>query len=137
VCCVDRPRLVLLPPHIHPLVHVAAPRQAYAGFSGSEVARSATNVSFTSCTWGVHACSFPSWQVLYKPLPGGRTAVLIINSSPDTQSLSVQWSQVPGLSAGGTYRVRDVWAHAELGSFTGGYTAIGLTPHDSAFLVVY
>jgi alpha-galactosidase len=111
--------------------------QAYAGFSGSEVAHSATNVTFTPCNGKFKSCTFPSWQILYKPLPGGRTAVQIINSAPGTQSLTVQWAQVPGLTAGGTYRVRDVWAHAELGSFTGGYTAVGLTPHDSAFLVVY
>lgn len=115
-----------------------AVNQAWAGFAGTMFADAGNNDNrtFTPCTWVSDTCSFPAWQMLYKPLPNGQTAIMIINSDTVTTSLTVDWSQVPGLTAGAAYKVRDLYAHADLGVFTGSYTAVGLTPHDSAFIVV-
>ena len=32
--------------------------------------------------------------------------------------------------------MRDIYTHTDLGLFSGGFTARGLAPHDSAFIVV-
>ena len=34
------------------------------------------------------------------------------------------------------YKLRDLWNHAELGSFTGSWTANNLASHDSAFIMI-
>lgn len=117
---------------------IIAVNQAYAGFSGTLFADAGNNDNrtFTPCTWITDTCSFPAWQMLYKPLPGGQTAIMIINSDSVTTTLSVEFGNVPGLQAGASYQVRDLYAHTDLGVFTGSYTALGLTPHDSAFIVV-
>jgi alpha-galactosidase len=113
-----------------------AVNQAYVGNSGSAFQVSNTTVEFNPCTWGSGTCSSPSWVYLYKPLPGGATAVMLLNAAPTTQSLTVQFSAVPGMSGTATYTARDVYAHADLGTVSGSWTAVGLTPHDSAFIVL-
>jgi alpha-galactosidase len=115
---------------------VIAVNQNYSGFSGTIFKSSNVSISFSPCTWVQDECSFPTWHYLYKPLPNGATAVLLMNNALDTTSLTVQWGDVPGLTAGATYNVRDLYAHADLGQFAGQYTAVGLTPHDSAMLLL-
>jgi hypothetical protein len=81
-------------------------------------------------------CTIPAALWLYKPLSNGDTAVLIMNNDLVSNTLSVQWSQVPGLQAGATYSLRDVGNHADLGSFTGSYTANNVPAQGSVFLRV-
>jgi alpha-galactosidase len=76
--------------------------------------------------------------VYAKPLGGftsGQLAVLLLNRSGSAANLTVNWSDL-GLVAGSSATVRDLWAHQDLGSFTGGYTATNVPAHGSVMLKV-
>ncbi len=111
-----------------------AVNQDYAGMSGTIFYSNSTLIPFSPCHWGHNNCSIPIVQYLYKPLSNGDTAVLLMNNAPTSMTLTVNWSQVPGLQASGTYKVRDIWLHQDMGSFTTGYTANNILSHDVAFL---
>ena len=83
-------------------------------------------------------CSFATWQVWSKPLPGGAAAVLLVNNGRETADVTVELAMLGvACAAGGTCRARDLWGHEDLGAVAGGsFTAKGLTPHDSMFVVV-
>jgi alpha-galactosidase len=60
-------------------------------------------------------------QVWAKRLSGsGNVAVVLLNRGSSTANITVNWSAI-GLS--GSASVRDLWAHANRGSFTNSYTA--------------
>ncbi|WP_432840517.1 glycoside hydrolase family 27 protein [Dactylosporangium sp. CA-092794] len=62
-----------------------------------------------------------STQVWSKVLAGsGRRAVALLNRGDTAQDITVAFGSV---SLGGPVRVRDLWARADAGSFTGSYTA--------------
>lgn len=111
-----------------------AVNQDYAGASGTMFWQSTDMTPFSPCGWWEANCTFPVAQYWYKPLSGGDTAVLLMNNAPQAVDTAVTWGQVPGLTAGGSYKVRDIWAKADIGTFSGGYTAKALPSHDSAFL---
>ncbi len=82
-------------------------------------------------------CTVPAALWLWKPLSNGDTAVLMMNNDVVPNSLTVDFSQVPGLAGGGgstSYSLRDIGNHADLGQFTGSYTAANLPAQGSAFL---
>lgn len=54
-------------------------------------------------------------------LSGDRLAVALFNRSPGADSISVRWQDV-GLAAGTTVKVRDLWAQADLGTFSSDFT---------------
>jgi alpha-galactosidase len=56
-----------------------------------------------------------------KPLRGGSRAVALVNRTEAPAEIGVDWSAV-GLRAGAAV-VRDLWAHRDLGRFTGRYAA--------------
>jgi hypothetical protein len=58
----------------------------------------------------------------------------MMNNDVVPGALAVQWSQVPGLTAGATYALRDVTNHVDLGSFASGYTATAVPAQGSVFL---
>jgi alpha-galactosidase len=64
----------------------------------------------------------------------GARAVALLNRSAASASITVPWTSL-GLSASGA-AVRDLWAHADLGTFTGSYTATAIPPHGVAMLLV-
>jgi alpha-galactosidase len=77
-------------------------------------------------------------NVYAKPLgsfTGGEWAVLLLNRLSLSQNLTVNWGDL-GLTAGRTAAVRDLWAHQDLGVFTGSYTATNVPPHGSVMLKV-
>jgi alpha-galactosidase len=52
-------------------------------------------------------------------------------------SITLEWADLGGLAPGATARVRDLWRHADLGSFTGSYTtAADVAPHEARTLKV-
>jgi hypothetical protein len=76
-------------------------------------------------------------NVYAKPLGGftsGQLAVLLLNRSSTAQNITVNWSSL-GL-ASSSADVRDLWAHAEFGIFTGGYTATNIPSHGSVMLKI-
>ncbi len=61
-------------------------------------------------------------------------AVALLNRGGSAASISVNWTDL-GLPAGAA-TVRDLWAHTDLGSFTGSYTASNVPSHGVAMLKV-
>ena len=112
---------------------------AYAGSAGTRILFSAANVSWTYCGSQYESgCSAPEWEVYAKPLPGGAAAVLFLNHAHDgAATISVDLASIPGLAcAGGSCRVRDVYAHADDGSVSGRVSAVNLPAHDSRCVVL-
>ena len=50
-------------------------------------------------------------------------------------TITVKWTDI-GLPSSTSAAVRDLWAHADLGSFTGSFTAQGVQPHEARTLKV-
>jgi len=79
----------------------------------------------------------PRFQVFAKPLASGARAVAVFNRGQATVDAAFQWADIA--LGGGVWElatVRDLWAHADLGTFSGGYTVVGLRPHATALLLV-
>ena len=73
-------------------------------------------------------------EVWAGPLVGGRIAVALFNRSPGVDTISALWADI-GAGAGRAYLVRDVWAGADRGAFTGSYAAT-VPAHSTVFLVL-
>jgi hypothetical protein len=137
VCCVAGvpvlPRPLHFPPHTLSFLQAIAVSQTYAGFSGSLFKAAAETVDV-----GGRFGALPAWQYLYKPLGNATVAVLLMNHASTTATLQLTFSDVPTLPPPGAhgYAVRDLNAHADLGTFAGSYTAAGLVSHDAAFLAL-
>ena len=74
-------------------------------------------------------------EVWAGPLSGGRIAVALFNRSPGMDSITATWAAI-GANAGQAYAVRDIWAGADRGTFTGSYTAAAVSSHAAAFLIL-
>jgi alpha-galactosidase len=72
-------------------------------------------------------------QVWTKPLTGGDEAVLLVNTGETPTDITVD---LTALGLDGSRHVRDVWAHSDVGAFTGAYTASSVAPHASALIRV-
>jgi len=126
---------------------VIAVSQTYAGFSGGPFQSSSTFVTLGDVN---HAAlskhdkdslktgpfMAASHQYLYKPLTtdGSKTAVFMMNSDSATQSLTLNLSDVPGMT-GPCDNARDIWEHKDLGKFEETIT-VDVESHDAAFLVL-
>jgi alpha-galactosidase len=74
-------------------------------------------------------------QVWSKALSGPNTrAVALLNRGSGTASIAVQWAAL-GLPAGSA-TVRDLWSHADLGTFSGSYTAASVPSHGVVMLKI-
>jgi alpha-galactosidase len=72
-------------------------------------------------------------QVWSKALAGGNVrAVALLNRSSAAASITVSFAQI-GLSTGQA-SVRDLWRHADLGTFAGSYTAAAVPTHGVVVL---
>lgn len=112
---------------------VLAVNQAWAGHSGSLFASSKETVVLGASTVA------PVWQQLYKPLPSGATAVLLINNADAPSDVELRFENVPGAGCTGTgctFAVRDLHARRDLGEFRDGFSSKGLASHDARFLVI-
>ena len=63
-----------------------------------------------------------------KPLSGGAFAVVAFNRSPQPQPVTVTWAML-GVPANTLLALRDLWAHCDLGDFSGQWTGT-VQPHD-------
>ncbi len=74
-------------------------------------------------------------EVWSKDLEGtNRRAVALFNRGQGNASLTVNWSDI-GIPVGAA-TVRDLWAHQDLGSFTGSYTASVVGAHSVMMLEI-
>ena len=67
-------------------------------------------------------------------LSGGRIAVSLFNRSPADDVIALRWADV-GLPPGATVRVRDIWAAADVGTFSADFSR-PVAAHALAFLVL-
>eukprot|EP01084_Bolivina_argentea_P126411 223834_1 len=75
------------------------------------------------------------WQIWGKPQTNGKWAVLMMNNNgTNAVNLTLDFSKIPGMKS--TVTIRSIWDKKDLGSFTNSYTAKGVLPFDSAFLMV-
>jgi len=73
-------------------------------------------------------------EVWAGPLAGGATVVLLFNrNAPGAANITASWADL-GFPPGARMAVRDLWARADLGTFTGAFTAAAVAPHDVALL---
>ena len=64
------------------------------------------------------------------PLTGDSQAVLLLNrGSIGSESITVKWTEI-GFPADKAATIRDLWAHRNLGSFTGSYTSPKINSHS-------
>ena len=63
------------------------------------------------------------------PLLGGSQAVVLFNRGDnDSEEITVKWTDI-GFPANRSATVRDLWAHQNLGIFTGNYTSPKIDSH--------
>ena len=122
-------------------VDAIAVNQGWAGLPGGQLAqRSADNVTLQHCTpgWaGDKPCDVPVTQGWWKPLPGGATALLLINNHPAApRTARADFAGVPGLRCAPSCAVFDVWAQAPGKAGATAFFEAALAPHDSAFVVL-
>lgn len=88
---------------------VIAVNQAYAGFSGGSFSSSSEHVTLTDAyieSNNEERVRAPSTQYLYKPLGGGKMAVVLLNSGDSSADLEFKFSDIPGIS-GSQFNIRD------------------------------
>jgi len=117
-----------------------AVNQAWAGHSGSPFSSSGATTlrSFKDAEGKVQTVKTADSQYFYKPMKedGSEVAVLLINQmDDDSQDLTLNFSDVPGLSCS-TCSVRCIWGRKDLGDYTDSFTFEGVAAHDSAFLMI-
>jgi len=72
-------------------------------------------------------------EVWAGPLANKDIAVVLLNQlSTGSENITAKWTDI-GLSASTVASVRDLWAHKDLGNFTGSFTA-AVGAHDVVFL---
>ena len=75
-------------------------------------------------------------EVWAGPLADGSQAVLLFNrGSSGSEPITVQWSDI-GFPADHSATVRDLWAHQDLGTFTGKYTSPNINAHSVMMLKI-
>ena len=114
--------------------------QAYVGDSGGMFKSSSETVTLTDAhieaSDDEEAIDFPSWMYLSKPMGSGKVAVLLMNSANASQTLTLDFADVPALpKQGGSYAVRDIWNHKDMGEFENQY-AVQVASHDAAFIII-
>ena len=116
--------------------------EAYFGHSGTSFSKSEETVLLTDAAIDadpnddLEPFAAPAAQSFYKPLSddGSKTAVLLMNAGTASESMTVEFKDVPGLKCT-KCTVRDIHAHKDLGSFTDKWTG-PVEGHDVAFLVI-
>lgn len=66
---------------------------------------------------------------------GSTVAVLLMNHITTAQDLKLSFDSIPGLTKFQCV-ARDLWARADIGTFTGSFTASSVAGHDAAFLLL-
>jgi len=73
-------------------------------------------------------------EVWTKRLSTGATAVLLVNNGDTARTdVTIDFGTI-GFGATTKVTVRDLWGRADIGTFTGSYTAKDIEPHDHVFL---
>jgi len=105
---------------------------AYNGMSGTTF-KSATEM-LPNTSKG--SAAVPKSQFFWKSITDTSAAVLLMNHDSVSADFVLTFSDIPGFSSTTSYKVRDINAHSDLGSFTASYPAPGVASHDSVFLMI-
>ncbi len=74
-------------------------------------------------------------QLWAKPLANGDIAVVALNTDDNnSRNVAVTWSSL-GWPSSASVLVYDLWAHASLGTFTGGHIAAGVSKPNALILL--
>jgi len=112
---------------------ILAVNQAWAGHSGSPFKSSSATVDlhdYHDIVKGI-----PQWQFFYKPVGGGRIAVLLMNHGTTALDLVLNFKDVPGLVSQ-KCSVRCLYMHTDLGEHEGNFTARAVPSHDSRMFML-
>jgi hypothetical protein len=94
----------------------------------------ATDGTVKSESSGQHLTVPLELEVWAGPLSGGSQAVVLLNRSDnDNEQITVKWSDI-GFPVDHSAAVRDLWAHRDLGVFTGNYTSPNIVSHGAMML---
>jgi hypothetical protein len=75
-------------------------------------------------------------EVWAGPLSDGSQAVVLLNRvDSGSEPITVEWTDI-GFPADRSALVRDLWAHKDLGTFTGSYTSPNIDHHASMMLKI-
>lgn len=74
------------------------------------------------------------FEVWSKQLADGGRSVVLLNRSDAEKQMTMNWTEI-GYPASFKANVRDLWAHKDMGSFTGSYSA-NVPSHGVAFITV-
>jgi alpha-galactosidase len=72
-------------------------------------------------------------EVWAGPISNGKHAVVLFNRTPKASNMTIAWEQL-GISSSADCKVRDLWAHTDLGKFKGSYSA--QVPSHGVFMVI-
>ncbi len=76
----------------------------------------------------------PELEIWAGPLLGGSQAVVLFNRADNgSAAITVKWSDI-GFPIDHPAKVRDLWAHQDLGVFTGNYTSPKIDSHSVMML---
>lgn len=133
--------------------------QAWAGDSGSLFLSSPTTIKFSSSSSSSnekksqHPLHLQKqkqqerereeevgvWQQWSKKLSDNSAAVLVMNNSQETQTVTINFSTIPTFSSSSfsssEFSLRDIWNHVDVGVVSDSYT-VTLQSHDSAFFKI-
>jgi hypothetical protein len=71
----------------------------------------------------------PELEIWAGPLTGGSQAVVLLNRADNgSAEITVKWSDI-GFPVDHSATIRDLWAHQDLGVFTGNYTSPKIDSH--------
>lgn len=72
----------------------------------------------------------PDLEIWAGPLTGGSQAVVLLNQGDsESNEITVSWTDI-GFPVNHSATVRDLWAHQDVGTFTGHYTSPKVNPHE-------
>jgi len=90
---------------------------------------SSTDGTVRSNHTGKCLATVPELEVWAGPLSGGSQAVVLLNrGDSDSEQITVNWTDI-GFPVDNSAVVRDLWAHKDIGTFTGSYTSSNIDPH--------
>ena len=80
--------------------------------------------------------SKPELEVWAGPLSDGSQAVVLLNRlDSGSEPITVKWSDI-GFPVDHSAVVRDLWAHKDIGTFTGNYTSPNIDHHSVMMLKI-
>ncbi|XP_065841971.1 uncharacterized protein [Oscarella lobularis] len=69
------------------------------------------------------------------PLANKAYAAVLLNKGNGSLNITLQWSDL-GLPKASSYKVRDLWQHKDMGTFSGSYTASDVPSHGVAMILL-